>query len=409
MSPIIFSAVRAAAVLAAVALAACQDPVAVSPRPSPSTDTPPPATPAEATPAWNGVARDLVAKHSTSVPASIRIFALLSVAQYNAVVAVERASAAPQGGGARPRLSVRGAVAGASEAVLAYAYPQEADFLAALAAQQRTAAGPARERPEDFAAGEDVGRTVAAPLIARAQADRFSAPFAGSVPLCPGCWRADPTPPAFATLGQAKPYFLTSAAQFRPAPPPEFGSPAFLAALAEVRRIADTRSATQDSVAKFWALPAGTIGAQGHFNRVAAELIARHPRSEREAARTLALLNMAAFDAIVASHEAKYHYWLIRPSQADPQIVRAIGLPSFPSYPSNHATLSGVAAAVLGAAFPAERGRLDAMAEDGAISRVYGGIHYRFDTDAGLALGRRVAAWTLAHDVAADAAFVLQP
>jgi membrane-associated phospholipid phosphatase len=154
-------------------------------------------------------------------------------------------------------------------------------------------------------------------------------------------------------------------------------------------------------------LPAGTVGAQGHLNAVAAELVRRYRRSERDAAHTFALLNMAAYDALVASHEAKYHYWLLRPSQADPLIVRAIGMPNFPAYPSNHATLVAVAATVLGARFPAERARLDAMAEEGARSRVYGGIHYRFDTDAGLALGRRVGAWTLAHDVARRAPFVL--
>ena len=389
---------RGAIALAAAALAACQDPAGAewAPRAAIVAAS---ASSADATLAWNRVARDLVAKYSTSAPASIRTFALLSVAQYNAIVTAERSSA---------RASDRGAVAGAAVAVLAYVYPQEAAFLATLATAQREAPPAPNRKHDDFAAGEDVGRSVAATLIARAETDRFSAPFTGSVPQCDGCWKAVPTPPAFATLGQAKPYFLTSGSQFRPAPPPAFGSPAFAAALAEVRQIADTRTAVQDSIAKFWALPAGTVGAQGYLNAVAAELVERYHRSEREGARTFALLNMAAYDGIVASHEAKYHYWLIRPSQADPAIVRAIGLPSFPAYPSNHSMLVGVAATVLGARFPAERARLDAMAEEGAISRVYGGIHYRFDTDAGLALGRKVAGWTLAHDVKTHAPFVLQ-
>jgi membrane-associated phospholipid phosphatase len=225
--------------------------------------------------------------------------------------------------------------------------------------------------------------------------------------VCPGCWLPT-TPPAFATLGQAKPFFLASGDQFRPLPPPAFGSPAFVAGLAEVRRIADTRTTEQDSIAKFWALGAGTVSAQGYLNGVASELAVEHHLSERETAHRLALLNMAAFDVIIASHEAKYHYWLVRPSQADPAIVRAIPLPSFPSYPSNHSALVASAATVLGAMFPRERARLDAMAEEGAISRLYGGIHYRFDTEAGLALGRRVAAWTLAHDVVGHEPFVLK-
>jgi hypothetical protein len=383
----------------AAALAACGDPVtstdsaSASPAFSASASTP------EVTLGWNELARTLVAQTSTSAPASIRTFALLSVAQHNAIVAAEDA---------RPRAAEAGAIAGASAAVLAYVYPQAAPVLQARVAAER-AATRTPGASGDFAAGEAIGRSVAAGLIERARTDRFSATFTGTVPLCDACWRAVPTPPAFATLGQAKTYLLESSSQFRPAMHPAFGSPEFLAALAEVRQIADTRTAEQDSIAKFWALPAGTIGAQGYFNFVAADLARRYHRTELQAARTLALLNIAAYDGIVASHEAKYHYWLLRPSQADPAIVRAIGLPSFPAYPSNHSMLAGVAAAVLGAQFPAERRRLDAMAEEAAISRLYGGIHYRFDTEAGLALGRTVAAWTLAHDVRNGAPFVFQP
>src|SRR5688500_13513994 len=141
---------RGALVLAAAAVAACQDPVGTD-RPRPSTGAASAAT-AEATIEWNQVARDLVMKHSTSAPASIRTFALLSVAQYNAIVAAERAPA---------RTSDRGAVAGASVAVLSYVYPQEAQFLAALATAARAAAPAPTRKHDDFAAGEEVGRSVA--------------------------------------------------------------------------------------------------------------------------------------------------------------------------------------------------------------------------------------------------------
>ena len=390
--------VRATALIAT--LAACGDPVGsgdARPRTAaPAFDAT--SSTAEITLGWNEAARHLVATTGTGAPASIRTFALLSVAQYNAIVAAGKAS---------PRASEDGAIAGASAAVLAYVYPQHASSLEERVATERSSS-PTRGRSGDFAAGEALGRSVAAELIERARTDRFFAPFTGTVPLCDACWKAVPTPPAFATLGQAKPYLLEHTAQFRPAPHPAFGSPEFLAALAEVRLIADTRTPAQDSIAKFWALPVGTVGAQGQFNLVAAGLARRYHRTERQAAHMFALLNIAAYDGLVASHEAKYHYWLLRPSQADAQIVRAIGLPSFPAYPSNHSMLAGVAAAVLGAQFPAERARLDAMAEEAAISRVYGGIHYRFDTDAGLALGRTVAAWTLAHDVRNGAPFVLR-
>jgi membrane-associated phospholipid phosphatase len=83
-------------------------------------------------------------------------------------------------------------------------------------------------------------------------------------------------------------------------------------------------------------------------------------------------------------------------------------LPSFPSYPSNHSALVASAATVLGQLFPKERAMLEAMAQEGAISRLYGGIHYRFDTEAGIELGRRVATWTLGNDVHGHKPFVLR-
>jgi membrane-associated phospholipid phosphatase len=100
---------------------------------------------------------------------------------------------------------------------------------------------------------------------------------------------------------------------------------------------------------------------------------------------------MAAFDALIACNDAKYTYWLLRPTQADPGIKLAIGLPNFPSYPSNHACISAAEAGVIAAYVPGERERLRALATEAAISRVFGGIHYRFDGVAGLELGDRVA------------------
>jgi membrane-associated phospholipid phosphatase len=129
----------------------------------------------------------------------------------------------------------------------------------------------------------------------------------------------------------------------------------------------------------------------GFWNAQASQLIVRRHMRERDAARTLAVMNAAGMDALIGSHEAKFTYWLLRPSQADPAIRLAIPLPNFPSYPSNHAALSSAEATVLARVFPEERDRLVEMADDAAISRIYGGIHYRFDATAGLELGRRIA------------------
>jgi membrane-associated phospholipid phosphatase len=111
------------------------------------------------------------------------------------------------------------------------------------------------------------------------------------------------------------------------------------------------------------------------------------------------LMGAASFDALIGCFEAKYHYWFIRPPQADPGIVTAFPTPPHPSYPSAHSCSSGAIAAVLADAFPSEARRLAAVAEESSLSRLYAGIHYRFDMEAGLALGRAVAAKALSADV----------
>jgi membrane-associated phospholipid phosphatase len=107
---------------------------------------------------------------------------------------------------------------------------------------------------------------------------------------------------------------------------------------------------------------------------------------------------MAMMDAGIAVWDAKYAYWCIRPSQADPAITTPVGLPNFPAYPSGHSGFSGAGSDVLGYLFPSERARLQAMAEEVAMSRLYGGVHFRFDNEAGLQVGRAVAAMAIAFD-----------
>ena len=90
-------------------------------------------------------------------------------------------------------------------------------------------------------------------------------------PVCPGCWFSAPGKvPVFPRLNEMRPFFILAANQFRPGPPPAFGSPGYLAALAEVRSFSDNRTHEQDSLAKFWASPAGFANcAQSYTNGVA--------------------------------------------------------------------------------------------------------------------------------------------
>ena len=240
------------------------------------------------------------------------------------------------------------------------------------------------------AAGELLGRTAAAPVLARARIDGVDAVWTGAIPSGAGFWRTSSNP-ATPMLGHMLPWVLASGSEFRPAAPPAFGSAAFNDALAEVKSIAATRTAAQSALALQYALGGGTFRTQGYWNVVASDLATRAGQSEHASAHTLALLNLAMNDASIACFDAKYTYWLLRPSQADPAITLSVSLPNHPAYPSSHSCTSGAAAEILSTVFASDAPGLLATARDIGLSRIYAGIHYRFDLDAGAALGQRVA------------------
>lgn len=337
---------------------------------------------------WNVLARDFVTKYRTDP--SARPYALLSAAQYAATLAVRQTAA-------MSCPSARAAVRSASVDVLSYLYPAESLVIRSRALSQLRADSLRGERMEVRIAGEVAGRTATLPVLARARVDGVDAVWTGSVPTSPGSWRSAGAP-ATPMLGQMLPWLLASGSEFRPSPPPAFGSPAFNAALAEVKSIAASRTAAQSALAVQWALSGGTFRTQGYWNLVASDLATAARQSEHASAHTLALLNLAMNDASIACFDAKYLYWLIRPSQADPTITLPISLSNHPSYPSSHSCTSGAAAETLASVFPTEASALRATANDISLSRLYGGIHYRFDIDTGAAMGQRVARRALERD-----------
>lgn len=341
---------------------------------------------AGATVAWNALAVDLA--RTTAVDAG-RLHLYLGLAQLRAAEAARARG--------EPHPPIGGAIGGASAAVLtAFFSGSAAQIEAALEAQASADSWPGAKH-EDFAAGEAIGRAAAARVLAFAATDGVGLTDPGTPPLGDGSWVWNGGPIARGNLG-ARPLFLAAADEFRPEPPPAFGSAQFTAALAEVRGIADTRTAEQLAIALFWNANQSPRS-QAAFMEIARELIVSHHRSDAEAARIMFLMGAASFDALIGCFEAKYHYWFIRPPQADPGIVTAFPTPPHPSYPSAHSCSAGALAGVLAAVFPSEAGRLAAVAEESSLSRLYAGIHYRFDMEAGLALGRAVAAKALGADL----------
>ena len=345
---------------------------------------------------WQQTARDLVVKYRTDPLVTYRLYALVSMARYAGI------TDATAGGGRRELEVERGAAAGASAAVLADMYPAEKASLDDMVRAQE-AIGPGGPHPH-FARGEADGRAAAQRVLARATTDGFDAPWPGGVPVGVGLWVSTGMPPARPMLASMRPFFLASGAQFRPGPPPAYGSPAFVAALTEVSAIsAGPRTAEQLALAQFWALRVGTVTTQGYWGERAAELIRAAGLGETGASHVLALLDAAAMDAAIGCWDAKYTYWLLRPSHATaafglPPISLPIGLPTHPSYPSGHSCVSGASSEVLGQLFPADAERLGRLAVEMGRSRVYAGIHYQFDADVGLALGRDIGRFAVEYD-----------
>jgi membrane-associated phospholipid phosphatase len=330
---------------------------------------------------WNDVARQLIQTRALSPQAQGRMLAYLSVAQYNAIITAENTK--DRGDHASPAA----AAAGASLVVLKNFFPLDHALLEARLAAQRTAAPAPLEQKNNFAAGEAIGRSVGVLVNVYAATDNFNATTPPANPGGPGRWTG-----VNSIRGGygARTWALTSGDQFRPPAPPAFGSNEFNSALSEIRALSDGLTSAQLSIGQFWA-----ACGPGCTNGVATQMIVSHHRSEREAARILALANMAVSDVLNACFDAKFAYYLIRPSQVDPLIHLPVGLPNHPSYPSGHSCITGAIATVLASEFPDESDRLQAMVEEAGLARMYAGLHYRFDCLAGRELGRNVANYVM--------------
>lgn len=320
------------------------------------------------------------------------------------------------------------AAAAAAHTMLLHLFPERQAALDA-ALEISLADGPAgaeRDRAIAF------GNAVADAVYARRKDDGWNAKAPAdahaSAEPAPGQWQ--PTPPGFSPpqvpqWGAIRPFVLTQPAQFRPAGPPAVGSAAFREATASVASIgaaqSTERTAEQTEIARYWSDPVGSTGPAGHWNAIAAGLIAPSGQGLEAEAQTFAELNVAIADAAIAVADAKYNYRFWRPvtairegaagAPANPDWLPLLETPNQPSYISEHASFGGAAATVLTASL-GERGfslvstslpgvtrsfaNFEQAAEEAAAGQDYGGIHYSFDRVDGLATGRAVGAWTVA-------------
>ena len=335
-----------------------------------------------------------------------RAFALTTAAMYDATVAAWDAKYAYN----RPRPtefdssltaavpvprspsypSEHAAAAAAAAAVMGYLFPRDAETFAAMAQEagrSRVQAGV--QYPSDVTAGMELGRRVAALAIERGQTDNSDATWDGATPSGPGLWTG--TNPGGVAERFWKPWILASPDQLRPAPPPAFDSDELAAEMAELKNVARTPRTT--GLALMWQYgSSGNPATIVNWVRQASQRIfeERLEANAPWAARLYAMLSVGMNDIWIATQDAKFTYWQIRPFQLDPSFTTVFPTPNHPSYPSNRAAL-GMGSEVLAHFFPRDVEPLRQLGEQVSDSAIWAGIHFRSDIVAGNAIGRAVA------------------
>lgn len=360
-------------------------------------------------------------------PYSSRALAYLSVVQYDALVSAwyykyryNRVAPAKTDATLKPLLplsslpsypSEDAVVAAASVVILKAMFPGEVPYLEAKLAEHRNSRLWAGMNVEsDLAAGETLGSAVAAKVMGRAKTDGMSTANNQTVTAAmiqaakdrglTNVWVSQESParpPMLPNFGSVLPWNFdkTTLVKLRPGPPPALNSDEYQTDIAELRQINKSQTRDQARIANYWSDGAGSYTPPGHWHRTAANTAHDAQYSEVRMARTLALVGTAMMDAAIGCWEAKYFYYYPRPQQFG--VKTSVGLPNFPSYPSGHSTFSAAAATVLSTIFPSKAQDFADEASEASASRVYGMIHYRFDSSAGLEHGRKIGVYAISR------------
>ena len=354
-----------------------------------------------------------------------RSFAIMHAAMYDAVNAIDRSH--------EPYLvelervpaaaSQDAAASVAAHDVLSALYPALQTTLDSQLSEELAALPADLHRTQ----GEAVGHAVAAAVLDLRRDDGSAAqPIPFVFINAPGRYQSTPPnfppEPQFTHWSHVMPFVLRRADQFRPGPPPALTSGAYGDSFNQVKAlgIADSTAATpgEKLIGRFWN---GAI--QNYWNEIAQTATLRQGLTTANSARLFALLNLSLADSVIAFYDAKYTYNFWRPvtairaadlrtnpaTQPDPNwLPEAVKTPNDPSYPGAHAAISAAAQAVLVAFFDKDDISLNVTSEvlpgterhfesfsaaerEASLSRIFAGVHFSTDEQAGEILGRRVA------------------
>jgi hypothetical protein len=363
--------------------------------------------------AWGDVLVGLIVKYQQNPQRAGRSLAYLHATIHDALVACARR-------GCESAVQPVAMHAAASR-MLDHLYPDESrGRLEALGHSAATAVLAANGEHAQAGMAWQTGLAIAESAIRRAYYDGADlSRLSESRPAWkPGVWRASPPlnmyDPIEPNAGRWRTWVLKDGAQIEPPPPPDYGSAAYWTGVDEVRSVTKALTAGQKRIADEWNLAAGSVTPPGVWNLHAKKLALQHKLDAAQTARVFSTVNVAMLDAMIACWHTKYKWWIERPvtvirDHRDPNFLPYLFTPAHPSYPSGHASASGAAAEALSAFFPQETANLRAMAKEAAMSRLYGGIHFRSDNEDGLELGRKIGARAVARVRGETAAQFAEP
>ncbi len=386
---------------------------------------------AEVPNAWFRLAYRLTQAERLSPPVASRAFGYDGVALYEAVVPGMPGyrSLAGQLNGLDELPKPRGAglhwptAANAALAtVMQEMYRAEASRHAILALEREIGDRFRAELPpQKYDRSVEWGRDIGTAVVEWSSHDGFDVHnnCAFTPPVGPALWV--PTPPGFQAnplqpcWGRVRPFALTDGSACNAAPHPAYSedpSSPFYAEAVEVAETVNTLTDEQLTIALYWADDPGTTGTPpGHSVAIARQVLEVEEASLAGAAETYAKVGMAVADAFISCWFTKYHYNLLRPITYVHRVIDAdwaipLNTPPFPEYTSGHSVQSGASAQVLTDLFgdlaftdhthdelgfaPRSFDSFHDAADEAAISRLYGGIHFRSGIVVGVEQGRCV-------------------
>lgn len=370
---------------------------------------------------WNQKAIPIVTAYSLSAPA-YRDMAMIHLAMFDCINAIEpRYQPYKAKFEADPSTSKEAAAAVAATRVLSKLHPDSAPKIEPELTQYLAAIpnGPAKS------AGIALGEKVADSVSAMRANDGADAPDSYRPKTRPGLYI--PTAPVVVPMwGNVTPFAMTSPSQFRPGPPLALTSREWATNYNEIKEIggknSTKRTSLQTETGRLWLYTGPAT-----FFPLTVQLSTAKGLGVSENARLFALVAMATADAMVAVFDAKYHYEFWRPITAirngdednNPDTERdatwePLGpTPMHPEYPCAHCIVAGAAGTVMQSIFgtgtlpefslttPTAPGvthrwtRLQDYIEEPSNARVWSGIHYRFSTEVGTAMGRKIGEYTV--------------